>query len=160
MQDEIDPGSVKKFPSPSSLSRYPWIGSTTDDWSTLVTPTLLDPSETSGNLEQHVANKDNTFWINPKYTLYVTIRGMMTEKKPCPQHLAQHPLHLDTHVEHRLWILRNRQCGRFAPLVQPNPVNWNSGTSAGNNQPQQSLAIWTVLHSRSKLNQSPSLIWK
>ena len=102
MQDEIDPGSVKKFPSTSPLSRYPCIGSTTDDRSTLVTPTLLDPSETSGNLGATCLKQRQHNLKNPKYTLYARIRGMMTEKKPCPQHLAEHPLHLDTHVAHRL----------------------------------------------------------
>ena len=48
---------------------------------------------------------------------------MMREKKTCPQHLAQHQTRPDTHASHRLRILRNRQCGRFATLVQPNPVN-------------------------------------
>ena len=48
--DEMDSGLVKKFPSESQLSKYPCIGSMTDDRSTLVNPTLLDASETSGKL--------------------------------------------------------------------------------------------------------------
>ena len=48
---------------------------------------------------------------------------MMTEKKPCPQHLAQHPTRPDKHASHRPGTLRNRQCGRFVILMQPNPVN-------------------------------------
>ena len=41
---------MKKKPSESQLSKYPCVGSITDEESTLVTPTLLDPSEISGNL--------------------------------------------------------------------------------------------------------------
>ena len=68
MQDQIDAGSVKKFPSASQLSKYPCIGSTTDDRSTLVTPSLLNPSKTSGNLgatcpkqRQHNLNKSQVY---------------------------------------------------------------------------------------------------
>ena len=68
--DEIDSGSVKKFPSESQLSKYPCIGSLTDDKSTLVTPTLLDPSETSSNVgetwpkqRQHNLNKFQVYSI-------------------------------------------------------------------------------------------------
>ena len=45
----------------------------------------------------------------------------MTGKRPCPQHLAQHPTRLDRHASHRLQTLCNRQCARSATLVQPTP---------------------------------------
>ena len=64
------PGQWQKFPSQSQLSDYCCTGSITDDKSTLVTPTLLDPSETSGSLgetspkqRQHNLNKFQVYSV-------------------------------------------------------------------------------------------------
>ena len=66
--DERESGSVNNFHSESQLSKYLCIGSITEDKSTLITSTLLDPRETSVNLgatwpkqRQHNLNKFQVF---------------------------------------------------------------------------------------------------
>ena len=97
-KDEMHSRSVKKFPSESKLSKYPCIGSMTDDKSTLVISNLLDPSETSSNLgESRPKQRQHNLKMFQLYSLRDN-SGHEESKKPCLPQLVQHPIRLDTHA--------------------------------------------------------------